>query len=75
MSWDDDYEEYDEDADHLILCSQCRETIYEDAEQCPHCGHFVTREVNWLAERPAWFQALWIVVVGILIVQLIGCWI
>ena len=79
MPWEDDSEEFDVDAeengDHdLILCSQCRKTIYEDSEQCPYCGHFVVRDLNWLAQRPKWFQALWIILVGILIVQLIGCW-
>ncbi len=84
MGFSDDYEygqeyetEYDDepfesDLDDSILCSQCRNLIYEDSPRCPYCGEYVRSDTSWLSQRPGWLQALWIVVVGILIVQLIG---
>jgi hypothetical protein len=49
---DDAYEEGDEDgfdhlddeADETVPCPHCREPVYEDAERCPHCGQYLSRE-------------------------------
>jgi hypothetical protein len=42
--WDDDYPDED-DAESLVkACPECGQDVYEDAEQCPHCGHYILHE-------------------------------
>jgi hypothetical protein len=61
--WDedqlDDSEEFDdpadEDQDVTAPCPHCREPVYDDAEQCPHCGRYLSREDEPLPIRPWWF--------------------
>ena len=40
-----------------VACRNCKAEIDEDAEQCPHCGHYVTRE----DDTPASKSNFWIV--------------
>ena len=35
--WDDD------DPTETVTCPSCHAEIYEDAEQCPACGDYITR--------------------------------
>jgi len=47
MSWDDDAdEEWVEDDgepdDDVLACPSCRRPVHEDAQQCPHCGDWMT---------------------------------
>ena len=44
-----DDEEYpqpdeDDDGDDTVPCPHCRKPVYEDAELCPHCGNYLSRE-------------------------------
>jgi hypothetical protein len=52
--WHDDEDDLDDDQDdETIPCPHCREPVYEDAEQCPSCGKYLSREdIPW--RRPAW---------------------
>ncbi|HTW95062.1 MAG TPA: hypothetical protein VMD30_09730, partial [Tepidisphaeraceae bacterium] len=37
----------DEDDDEIDIgdpCPNCKKAVFEDAQRCPHCGHFITRE-------------------------------
>ena len=53
--WPDDDGDDDRD-DPTIPCPHCREPVYEDAERCPSCGRYLTREdVPW--RRPIWLVA------------------
>ena len=53
--WPDD-EGDDEDDDQTIPCPHCREPVYEDAERCPRCGRYLSREdLPW--RRPVWLVA------------------
>jgi hypothetical protein len=62
--WPDDEGE-DEDDDETVPCPHCRMPVYEDAEQCPSCGKYLSREdVPW--RRPFWLLVG--VVMGLLIV-------
>ncbi len=64
MDWDeldesDDagFDPADEDEDATVPCSSCGAEIYDDAERCPECGHYQSRED---APRSQW--PLWIIV-------------
>jgi hypothetical protein len=66
--WEDNEDENDFDDDKATdLCPNCREEIYDDAEQCPHCGHYITEEDH--APRKSWW-----VVVGAVICLSIAVW-
>lgn len=47
-SWDND------DSDDTIPCPYCREPVYEDAEVCPSCGSYLSRE-DAPRRYPWWF--------------------
>ena len=68
--WDDDDWPDDDDGETLTFpCPNCRAEIYEDAEQCPHCGEYVegrSTSAVW-AGRPGW----WILLGGLGIVATI----
>ena len=59
--WDDEDWPDDDDGETLtISCPNCRADIYEDAEQCPHCGEYVERTATsavWDG-RPGWWILL-----------------
>lgn len=53
--WDDaDFDDESDDVETLA-CPACGEHIYEDAQQCPHCGDYVAHASSTLADRPWWF--------------------
>ncbi len=54
----------DSDDDQTVPCPFCRRAMWEDAEQCPHCGKYVGGEDTPAPRRPWWV----IVTVIILIV-------
>jgi endogenous inhibitor of DNA gyrase (YacG/DUF329 family) len=37
-------------------CPYCRRPVYHDAEQCPHCGQYISAE-DAPAHRPLWVLA------------------
>ena len=55
---DEEWDEADDDAAEMAPCPACGESIYEDAEQCPCCGQYITHSTSALAGRPIWFCAL-----------------
>lgn len=61
--WDEDADDLDDrempepddsdEDDETVPCPHCREPVYEDAEQCPACGAYLSREdLPW--RRPIW---------------------
>jgi hypothetical protein len=48
-----DEPEEDDDSAETIPCPHCREPVYEEAQRCPHCGSYLSRE-DALWRRPWW---------------------
>jgi hypothetical protein len=65
--WDSDSDDFDDgphdepDEADLATCPACGAEVYEDAEQCPVCGEWITRSTHPFAGRSMWF-----VVIGVL---------
>ncbi len=47
----------DEQAETLP-CPECGADVYEDADQCPVCGHYILRDTHIWSGRPGWWIAL-----------------
>lgn len=58
---DDDEVAFDEDDDPTVACPHCHRDVYDDAEQCPRCGAYLSHEDRPWVRKPAW------VVVGVCI--------
>lgn len=50
--------EISDDEVAMLACPACGEQIYEDAQQCPYCGDYVTHASSALVGRPWWFVLL-----------------
>ncbi|MEK6248726.1 MAG: LITAF-like zinc ribbon domain-containing protein [Planctomycetales bacterium] len=65
---DDEVEGHDDwcDDDHsqTVSCPVCNEDVYEDSEQCPACGNYITRITT---VRPMWW---WTAVVLLVLIGL-----
>lgn len=65
---DDDYAGFDtssDDDDATIPCPKCGEDVYDDAEQCPACGRYLSEEDALAAGRPWW------IIIGVAICLLV----
>ena len=52
QAWDSDEEPVD-----TVPCGHCAAQVYEDAEQCPHCGEWIIRRgASALSGKPLWWQ-------------------
>jgi hypothetical protein len=58
-AWEDD--SYDDDASDTLPCPHCRREIYEEAERCPHRGHYVSDADSPVAPKP------WLIAVGVVL--------
>ena len=69
--WDEGDEDWpdDDDSTELVPCPRCGCDIYEEAEQCPVCGEYITHERPPMEGRPAWF--LWLGLAGIIAVIIV----
>lgn len=59
--WDDpEPDDFDDDVLEMLHCPECGEDIYEDSEQCPHCGMYVKPggSTSALSGKPWWFVLL-----------------
>jgi hypothetical protein len=57
------------DDDDTMPCPHCGRAIYDDAERCPFCEKYVSRE-----DAPS-RQPVWIVVCAVICVALVALWI
>jgi uncharacterized protein (DUF983 family) len=64
--WDDADDEFDseEDDKSTIACPNCHKQVYDDAEQCPYCGHYISDQ-DWSSGKPL------LVVVGMILCLLV----
>ena len=62
-----DEDDPDED-DATIPCPFCRKPVYEDAERCPACGSYFSRE-----DRP-WSRPIWLVAGVIVCLVIVLMW-
>ncbi len=61
QSYDAEDEDWpDDDDEPTIPCPHCRREILEDAERCPYCEHYLSREDAPPGRKPWW------VVVGVI---------
>jgi hypothetical protein len=42
----------DEDLDRLDACPHCDSPVFDEAERCPFCGHYLSREAG--PSRRSW---------------------
>jgi predicted RNA-binding Zn-ribbon protein involved in translation (DUF1610 family) len=71
MSGDlDDWPEEDDEAE-VAACPKCGADVYEDAEQCPLCGEWITRSTHPFAGRSLWFVAVGLLGVIVTIAALV----
>ncbi len=56
----DDEDDDDDDDDQTVACPRCLKSVYEDAERCPNCGHYLSRE-----DAPS--RHPWWLIVGVLV--------
>jgi len=63
---DDEFDgvDEDEDDDETVPCPHCRRLVYEDAERCPHCGSYLSREDAPREAKPLWVVATVLVVLA-----------
>ena len=57
LSYDPEDEDWPDEDEPTIPCPHCRREILEDAERCPYCEHYLSKE-DAPPERKPW----WIVV-------------
>ena len=79
--WDDAYNELheweypdvdgsDDDQTDTIPCPECGAEVYEDADQCPACGHYIVHDTRAWSGRSLWWVALAVLGIGAVILAL-----
>lgn len=78
--FDDDF--YDEEEDfgsedelEMLPCPHCGADIFEESEQCPECGEYVTFSTSAWSGRSWWWIALGLLGVVSVTVALVFVWI
>ena len=68
---DEDVEGWDgdDDLDETVPCPHCRADVYEDAERCPRCGKYLSREDS--PRRHPW----WVVAGALACLAMVFWWI
>ncbi|HLN30079.1 MAG TPA: zinc-ribbon domain-containing protein [Gemmataceae bacterium] len=69
--WDDNevqgFQVPEEEEEETVPCPHCRRQIYEDAERCPNCGHYLSIEDGSFRARPWWFISGFVICVVIVV--------
>jgi hypothetical protein len=73
MPYDDNEDEPDDGADDgTVPCPYCRAAVYEDAERCPHCGNYISRE-DAPSGLPLWMKLTALVCLVAAVLWAVGC--
>ena len=69
----DDWPDRDDDEDEAVVvaCPSCGADVYEDVEQCPACGEWVTHSTHPFSGRSFWFVGLGLVGIAATIAGLV----
>ncbi len=70
---DDDPEE-DADDGTVVPCPHCGAEIFDDAEQCPVCGSWITADRRASTGKPSWFVVVGVIAAFLAILTWIACW-
>ncbi len=54
---DDEFPQPDEADEDTLLCPHCRVPVFDEAEQCPHCGTYLSEEDSPPQRKPWWIVA------------------
>jgi predicted nucleic acid-binding Zn ribbon protein len=70
---DDEYADvnYDDEDNVTINCPYCAAEIYEDAEQCPHCGQYISDEDAPREGKPAWLIVVILLCIAMMLLGII----
>lgn len=69
MSWNDE-SEFDLDRDDTMPCPHCRAEIYDESEQCPSCGQYITIDTSPFNSAPAWVRVLFVLIILAIVLSL-----
>ncbi len=53
-----DDDELDDNASGTTVCQHCGAEVYEDVEECPACGTYLSPDTNAWSNRPLWWTLL-----------------
>lgn len=72
-----DWEYPDPDGDDqwcdTVVCPECGADVYEDADQCPVCGHFMIPDNRIWSGKSAWWTALAILgIIAVILALVLG---
>jgi hypothetical protein len=65
-----DDDDFDGDEGELLPCPECGADIYEESQQCPYCGSYVTFSTHPFTGRAWWWVALGLLGIIAMIVML-----
>ena len=69
--YDDDYGDDDDAEVDTKVCPYCRAEIYEEAEECPECGNYLTGREGAAGGKPMWIVVTVIVLAGVFLIYAI----
>jgi hypothetical protein len=60
----------DDEGPGTIPCPYCGEDVYEDAERCPHCANYLSRE-----DAPPRARPWWIILGALGVLAVVAMWV
>ena len=66
-----DADSWEDDSTDTRACPACGTDVYEDADQCPVCGEFLTPDTRLWSDKPTWWIILGILGIVTLIAALV----
>jgi len=63
----------DDESAETQACPRCGREVYEDAERCAYCGHYISEEEpTGMAGKPMWFKLGLVVLVLALVMFVVA---